>query len=99
MNNIKKLVTMSTDIKIKNDDMSNVCKECVDSKHTRAIDHTSETWASAAVNLVHIDLMRPITSTAYNSHQYTLILINDYLWVSILKTIVKHKSNSITDTV
>ena len=43
MNDIKKLVTMSTDMKIKNNDMSDVCKECVDSKHTRAVSHMSET--------------------------------------------------------
>ena len=66
--------------------MSDVCKECVDSKHTRAVSHTSGTQASAAVNLVHINLMRSITSTAYNSHQYTLILINDYSQVFILRT-------------
>ena len=78
MDDIKKLATMSTDMKIKNDNMSDVCKECVDDKHTRAVSHTSETQASAAVNLVHVDLMGPITSTAYNSHQYALILINDY---------------------
>ena len=85
MNDIKMLATMSTDIKIKNDDMSDVCKECVDSKHTRAVSHTSETWASAVVNLVHVNLIGPIIPTAYNGHQYALILTNDYLWVSILR--------------
>ena len=78
MNDIRKLVTMSTNMKIKNDNMSDVCKECVNSKYTRTVDHTSETQASAAVDLVHVDLMRLITSTAYNDYQYTLILTNDY---------------------
>ena len=68
VNDIKKLVTISTDMKIKNNNMSDVCKECVNSKYTRAVNHISETQASAAVDLVHINLMRPITSTAYNSY-------------------------------
>ena len=85
MDDVKKLATMSTGMKIKNDNMPDVCKGCVDGKHARAVSHTPGTRASAAVDLVHVDLMGPITPTAYNGHQYTLILTNDYSQVSILR--------------
>ena len=81
---VKKLVSMTTGIKIKNDYMPDICRECVDEKHSQNVSHESETQAKNPCELMHVDLMSPITPTEYNGHKYVLILTDDYFRVSIL---------------
>lgn len=88
---VKKLILMITGIQIKNDYMSDICRECVDEKHSWNMLHKLETQAKNSCKLIHVDLMSSITSTEYNSYKYILILINDYFRASILQTMISKK--------
>ena len=50
--------------------MFNVYKEYINNtnKHIRTVDHMSEIWASVVFNLIYVNIIESITSTAYNSY-------------------------------
>ena len=85
---VKKLVSITTGIKIKNNYMPDICRGCVDEKHSWNVSHESETWAKNPCKLMHVDLIGPITPTKYNDHKYVLILTDDYFRASILQTMI-----------
>ena len=80
--NITKLLSIVTELFIKNAVMSDVCKPCAQGKQIREQSHTSATRAKNLFNLMHIDLIELIHSQEYDRSSYALMITDDYSRVS-----------------
>lgn len=74
---IRKLIHVATGIEIRNQYMPDVCDGCAQGKHTIDINHQAASRAVLAYDLVHLDLLGPITPTGYDGTKYAAFLTDD----------------------
>lgn len=89
LEDIRKLVHVATGIEICNQHIPNVCDGCAQGKHTIDINHEAASRARLAYDLVHLDLLGPITPVGYDGSKYAAFLTNDLSrcqWKFDLKT-------------
>ena len=68
IHNVKKLVNIITDMKIDNNSMSDMCKDCVQDKQTWNILYIQENWAITLIDLLYVNLISSILLIRYNEH-------------------------------
>lgn len=76
-------------MEIRNQHMPDVCDGCAQGKHTIDINHHAASRADLAYDLVHLDLLGPITPVGYNDSNYAAFLTDDLSrsqWKFDLKT-------------
>lgn len=81
LNNIKRLAPMVKGLEIPTDIPSDItlenCEACMLANSVKSVKHTPATRAKNRLDLVHIDLIGPITPTGYDGSKYGLCLTDD----------------------
>lgn len=65
-----------------------LCKACAEAKQQRHLSYTTQQVPKNILDIIHTDVLRPITPTGFNGCQYYLVFINGYLrlwWAEPMK--------------
>ncbi|GJQ70485.1 hypothetical protein Trydic_g22897 [Trypoxylus dichotomus] len=85
LNNMKKLIDMSTGMKLKKDhcnELKRVCEICLQAKQTKLPFKTSRQRASRCLEIFHRDICGPIEPTTWDDKRYILTVLDDYTYYS-----------------
>jgi transposase InsO family protein len=77
--NVKKTATMTTGMELdEREDTAEFCKPCIMSKSMRTVSRKPQERATNTFDLIHLDVLGPITPMGYNGHRWALFLTDDY---------------------
>ena len=77
-------------------DSPSVCSPCVQSKHSRAPFHASESKSADILDLLHMDVCGPYQEQSLGGAKYVATFIDDFSKLSIVRTLV-HKSDVVEE--
>jgi transposase InsO family protein len=77
--NVKRTATMTTGIELdEREDTPEFCRPCVMSKSMRTVSRKPQERATNTFDLIHLDVLGPITPIGYNGHRWALFLTDDH---------------------
>src|SRR5947207_10338106 len=95
--NIKRLIKMIKEMKIKVKTTVRVCEACLKEKQTRQSSHKSVIRASESLKLIHSDLCEPIDPTIYDKTNYYILFTDDFIRMSHIYSLKRKLSTNVLE--
>jgi hypothetical protein len=92
-NNLRKLEKMAVGINIKKEEQEYFCEICAKAKQTRLPFKTERERASRPLQIIHTDVMGPISPKTWDGYSYVLTLLDDYTHFTKIY-LMKYKSET-----